>query len=58
MSDVFECRVRFYANIPRVTHRVVLDGETIGRLYEDGSLVIDDPPTAPQVLRSSMGGAP
>lgn len=40
---LFNARVRFYANISRVTHRVMLDGQCIGHLYDNGAIVIDDP---------------
>lgn len=42
-SDCYEARVRFWANIPRVTHRVMLDGQCIGRVYDNGAIVIDEP---------------
>lgn len=54
ITDAIECRVRFYANIPRVTHKVVCDGKVIGHVWSDGNITIDEPSTAPQVLRSSM----
>jgi hypothetical protein len=55
-TDGFEARITYYANFPRRTHRVVCDGETIGHIWSDGTIEIDDPPpTAPQV-RAALDG--
>ena len=44
-SDCYEARVSFWVNVPRVTHKVMLDGEPIGRVWSDGHIEIDEPST-------------
>lgn len=57
-DDGIECRVRYWANVPQRTHRIVCEGAVIGHVWSDGAWVMidEEPPTAPQVPRSPSGG--
>lgn len=50
-TDAIECRLRFYANIPRRTAKVMLLGKHIGDVWDDGRITLFDEDTtaAPQV---------
>lgn len=42
-DDCYEARVRYWVNVPRVTHKVMIDGQCIGRVYDNGAIEIDEP---------------
>jgi hypothetical protein len=41
-ADAIECRVRFYVNLPRVTHKIRCGDLVVGRVWSDGTIEIDD----------------
>lgn len=43
-DDGIECKVRYWVNVPRITHRMVLLGKEIGTVWSDGTMVLDDDP--------------
>lgn len=51
-SDAIEMRIRFYANVPRRTGKVMLLGKHIGDVWDNGAITLfdyEDNTTAPQV---------
>ena len=51
-GDAIEMRIRFYANVPRRTHKFMLLGKHIGDVWSDGTMTLfdsEDNTTAPQV---------
>lgn len=55
-DDGFTATVRYYANFPRVTHLIRVGDKTIGRVYDNGAMEIDDPPPAHQDSARPMSG--
>lgn len=47
-DDRYEAKVRFYANVPRRTHKIVCGDVVIGHVWSDGHIEIEDPTPAHQ----------
>lgn len=56
-NDRYETRVRFYANVPRRTHRVMCGDKVIGHVWSNGYIEIDEP-TTPAHQHPRMTDAP
>lgn len=41
-TDAIDCRLRYYVNLPRVTHKIRCGDIEIGRVWSDGTIEIDD----------------
>lgn len=41
-EDVYEARIRYYVNVPHVTHRIMCNSKHIGDWWSDGSITIDE----------------
>lgn len=45
MSDCYEATVRYWVNLPRVTHKIRCGDLEIGRVWSDGTIEVDEPTT-------------
>lgn len=59
-QDGYEATVRYWVNIPRITHKVMCLGKHIGDLWSDGNITRRDEETQsePQVQLQTMVGPP
>lgn len=57
MSDAIETRVRYWVNVPRITHKVMIDDEHIGDVWDNGAITFhdDEPLVAPPVRADHDG---
>jgi len=44
-NDCYEAKVRYWVNLPRVTHKVMIEGNQVGRVWSDGTIEIDEQTT-------------
>lgn len=56
-NDGIEVRVRYWANIPRITHKVMIDGAHVGDVWDNGAITFhdDEPLVAPPVRADHDG---
>lgn len=55
-GDGIECKVAFYANVPRRTHRIVCLDRLIGHVWSNGHFEIFDDEPAHQDSARPMSG--